>query len=129
MLQRFLDPAVLHGISSLDLVAKTVVDGFVAANANDFGASLCGGQFAFGVGNPDTTIFSTNVINDGGWHHCVATRVKSAGALSLYVDGVLQATGTGTTNSLDAASILRFGAIAGSKDAVPIAWREAVAAR
>jgi uncharacterized protein (DUF58 family) len=30
MLQRFLDPAVLHGISGLDLVAKTVVDGFVA---------------------------------------------------------------------------------------------------
>jgi hypothetical protein len=89
-----------------------LVDGFVAANANDFGAALCGGQFAFGVGNPDTTIFSTNVINDGGWHHCVATRVKSAGALSLYVDGVLQATGTGTTNSLNAASILRFGAIA-----------------
>lgn len=30
MLQRFLDPAVLSSISSLDLVAKTVVDGFVA---------------------------------------------------------------------------------------------------
>lgn len=30
MLQRFLDPAVLASISSLDLVAKTVVDGFVS---------------------------------------------------------------------------------------------------
>src|SRR3979411_601483 len=30
MLQRFLDPSVLAGISGLDLVAKTVVDGFVA---------------------------------------------------------------------------------------------------
>ena len=30
MLQRFLDPQVLASISSLDLVAKTVVDGFVA---------------------------------------------------------------------------------------------------
>ncbi len=30
MLQRFLDPAVLSSLSSLDLVAKTVVDGFVA---------------------------------------------------------------------------------------------------
>ena len=30
MLQRFLDPQVLNSISSLDLVAKTVVDGFVA---------------------------------------------------------------------------------------------------
>jgi len=30
MIQRFLDPTVLASISSLDLVAKTVVDGFVA---------------------------------------------------------------------------------------------------
>jgi uncharacterized protein (DUF58 family) len=42
MLQRFLDPQVLHGISSLDLVAKTVVDGFVAGlhKSPDFGFSL-----------------------------------------------------------------------------------------
>ena len=41
MLQRFLDPAVLHGISGLDLVAKTVVDGFVAGlhRSPDFGFS------------------------------------------------------------------------------------------
>src|SRR5438067_2836019 len=30
MLQQFLDPEILASISSLDLVAKTVVDGFVA---------------------------------------------------------------------------------------------------
>src|ERR1700730_11393829 len=30
MLQRFLDPGVLASISSLDLLARTVVDGFVA---------------------------------------------------------------------------------------------------
>ena len=41
MLQRFLDPAVLSGISGLDLVAKTVVDGFVAGlhRSPDFGFS------------------------------------------------------------------------------------------
>ena len=40
-MQRFLDPAVLAGISSLDLVAKTVVDGFVAGlhRSPDFGFS------------------------------------------------------------------------------------------
>jgi uncharacterized protein (DUF58 family) len=39
--QRFLDPAVLGGISGLDLVAKTVVDGFVAGlhRSPDFGFS------------------------------------------------------------------------------------------
>ncbi|HUA86319.1 MAG TPA: DUF58 domain-containing protein [Bryobacteraceae bacterium] len=41
MLQRFLDPSVLAGISGLDLVAKTVVDGFIAGlhRSPDFGFS------------------------------------------------------------------------------------------
>jgi uncharacterized protein (DUF58 family) len=41
MLQRFLDPKVLASISGLDLVAKTVVDGFVAGlhRSPDFGFS------------------------------------------------------------------------------------------
>jgi len=41
MLQRFLDPAVLAGISGLDLVAKTVVDGFISGlhRSPDFGFS------------------------------------------------------------------------------------------
>src|SRR5690348_12332436 len=40
-MQRFLDPAVLNAISSLDLIAKTVVDGFVAGlhRSPDFGFS------------------------------------------------------------------------------------------
>ncbi len=41
MLQRFLDPATLASINGLDLVAKTVVDGFVAGlhRSPDFGFS------------------------------------------------------------------------------------------
>jgi uncharacterized protein (DUF58 family) len=41
MVQRFLDPSVLAGISGLDLVAKTVVDGFIAGlhRSPDFGFS------------------------------------------------------------------------------------------
>jgi uncharacterized protein (DUF58 family) len=41
MLQRFLDPGILASISGLDLVAKTVVDGFVAGlhRSPDFGFS------------------------------------------------------------------------------------------
>ena len=41
LMQRFLDPDVLAGISSLDLLAKTVVDGFVAGlhRSPDFGFS------------------------------------------------------------------------------------------
>ena len=41
MLQRVLDPSVLAGISGLDLVAKTVVDGFISGlhRSPDFGFS------------------------------------------------------------------------------------------
>jgi uncharacterized protein (DUF58 family) len=41
MMQRFLDPAILASISSLDLVAKTVVEGFVSGlhRSPDFGFS------------------------------------------------------------------------------------------
>jgi len=41
MMQRFLDPVILASISSLDLLAKTVVDGFVAGlhRSPDFGFS------------------------------------------------------------------------------------------
>src|SRR3982751_3469434 len=41
MLQRYLNPAILSGISGLELVAKTVVDGFVAGlhRSPDFGFS------------------------------------------------------------------------------------------
>lgn len=41
MIQRFLDPAVLAGISNLSLVAKTVVDGFISGlhESPDFGFS------------------------------------------------------------------------------------------
>src|SRR5262249_19987394 len=58
---------------------RGLVDGFVSANTNDFGTALSGNFFAFGVGNPDTTIVSTISINDGAWHQCVATREQSSG--------------------------------------------------
>jgi hypothetical protein len=89
-----------------------LVDGNASLVTNDFGTALAGSKLAFGVGNPDTTILSTNSINDGIWHQCVATRVQSTGALGLYVDGNLQATGTANTNSLTASAKLRFGQIA-----------------
>lgn len=88
---------------------RGLVDGFVAAGANDFGTALSGSHFALGAGNPDTTIISTVAINDGSWHQCVATREQSTGLLTIYVDGNLQATGTGGTNSLTAPNSLRFG--------------------
>jgi predicted alpha-1,6-mannanase (GH76 family) len=107
-----------------------LVDGDAPLNNNDFGTALVGSKFGFGVGNPDTTILSTSAINDGGWHQCVATRQESTGIISAYVDGNLQATGTGNRNTLNASARLLFGAVAsgggyfnGSLDEVKIFTR------
>jgi predicted alpha-1,6-mannanase (GH76 family) len=89
-----------------------LVDGDYPGVANDFGTALVGGKFGFGVGNPDTTIVSTTSINDGVWHQCVATRQQATGAMKVYVDGSLQATGTAGKNTQSASARLLFGAIA-----------------
>jgi hypothetical protein len=89
-----------------------LVDGDYPGVANDFGTAMVGGKFCFGVGNPDTTISSTVSINNGAWHHCVATRQQATGAMNVYVDGSLQGTGAGNRNTLNASAKLLFGAIA-----------------
>ncbi|HXI71135.1 MAG TPA: glycoside hydrolase family 76 protein [Verrucomicrobiae bacterium] len=91
-----------------------LVDADVPFNANDFGTALIGGKFGFGIGNPDTTIVSAASINDGAWHHCVATRQQATGSISVYVDGNLQATGSASRNTLIAPAKLLFGATGGN---------------
>jgi uncharacterized repeat protein (TIGR03806 family) len=88
-----------------------LVDGEVAGSGTDFGTSLVGGKFAFGIGTPDTTILSTNPVNDGSWHHAAATRLAATGRMRVYVDGVLQSTGTGPTAPRTATASLRIGSI------------------
>ena len=90
---------------------KGLVDGEVANVTNDFGVSLVGAHAAFGVGNPDTTIQSTSNVNDGAWHHVVATRNATSGAMVLYVDGAQQASATGPTGTRNAPAILRVGGL------------------
>ena len=89
-----------------------LVDGDVFGTTNDFGTALSGGKFGFGAGKTNTTILSTTSINNGAWHQCVATREQATGTLRVYVDGNLEATGTGNTNLLNTSTTLRLGQIA-----------------
>jgi mannosyl-glycoprotein endo-beta-N-acetylglucosaminidase len=88
-----------------------MVDGEVAGATADFGTALVGGRAAFGVGNPDTTITSTSNINDGNWHHVAATRHGPTGAIRLFVDAALHASGTGPTAPRTAPASLRIGSL------------------
>ncbi len=90
---------------------RGLVDGEVSGTVNDFGTSLRGSNFAFGVGNPDTTIGSTTAINDNQWHYCVATRDADTGVMRVYVDGSLEAQATGPAGTKDAPATLRIGSL------------------
>ncbi|MCX6922173.1 MAG: DUF362 domain-containing protein [Verrucomicrobia bacterium] len=72
---------------------NALVDDKFTSTFYDFGTALCGGKFAFGTGNPDITLTSTGIINDGVWHHVAATWAGS-GVMQLFVDGNLDCTGT-----------------------------------
>jgi RHS repeat-associated protein len=87
-----------------------LVDGEVSGVVNDFGVSLGAGQVLFGTGNPDSTIRS-GFVADGLWHHVAVTRVQATGALTLYVDGQLVATGTASTLALTSPPDLRIGSL------------------
>ena len=88
-----------------------LVDGAVAGVTNDFGVTLIGGSPAFGVGNPDTTITTPVVVNDGNWHHIAVTRDSVSGQMNLYVDGSLLTYGIGPPGPRTAPPGLRIGSV------------------
>jgi hypothetical protein len=88
-----------------------LVDGDTPGPNSDFGTALVGSQFGFGVGNPNTTLTATNVINDGQWHHFTATRNGTSGLMAAFVDGVPQGSLVGPTGSRTAPTFLRLGGL------------------
>lgn len=92
-----------------------LVDGEVAGfDHNDFGTSLRGSTFAFGVGNfnnAQLTIQSSTAINDNEWHYCVATRDHETGEIAVYVDGEQEASGTAPLGTKDEPQVLRIGSL------------------
>lgn len=83
-----------------------LVSGEVGGVVNDFGMSIRdNGRILAGTGNPDTTLRSDtgSVYDDGSPHVATFTRVRSTGALQLFVDRVSRRTGT-STNTLSLTS-------------------------
>ncbi|MBI2571650.1 MAG: IPTL-CTERM sorting domain-containing protein [Candidatus Schekmanbacteria bacterium] len=68
----------------------------VADTADDFVMAILNNALVFFTGNPDTTVSGGPALNDGTWHHLVATRTQG-GNKEIYVDGVL--VGSTSTNS------------------------------
>ena len=58
------------------------------AGSDDFGTAILNDSFAFGIGNPDTTLQSNSKVTTGEWVHVAATRNKAAGEAHVFVNGV-----------------------------------------
>lgn len=87
-----------------------LIDAEVCGGVNDWGISLIdGGRVCFGIGPTDVTIKSTANYNDGNWHFVTATRVRTSGLITLYVDGVQVASSTAATNALTSPTFIYIG--------------------
>ncbi len=113
-------------IDDVRIYAQAIGDNQIAglaasrASDNDFGISLLGNYAAFGVGT--ATIKSTKAINDGQWHNISATRNGTSGVIKLYIDGALEATGTGPTGSLNALPLMLVGSMDLRTGEFPTGW-------
>ncbi|MCS6910150.1 MAG: LamG domain-containing protein [Anaerolineales bacterium] len=81
-------------------------DIFGALENGDYGLSLHRSgntrRIAFGVsnGNGGNTLCGNINVADGAWHHVAVTRNASTGQLRIFVDGVLDAQGSGPTGDI-----------------------------
>jgi uncharacterized protein (DUF58 family) len=109
MLQRFLDPSVLASISSLDLVAKTVVDGFVAGlhRSPTFGFSQEFAEYRQYTEGDDLRHVDWNVFARSERIYLKRFRGETNSQLLLLIDASASMTyGSGKIRKLDYARFL-----------------------
>lgn len=81
-------------------------DQYSTTDYGDYGISIGAGDaarvLAFGLAstNGGRTIVGTNNVGDNAWRHVAVTRVRTSGLMRIYVDGRLDAEGTGPTGDL-----------------------------
>ena len=76
-------------------------DVFGEGDLGDYGVSLAGGVVAFGVGRGSAreTICGATDLQDGAWHHVAVSR-SPAGDMRIFVDGQLDASGSGPAGDI-----------------------------
>ena len=75
----------------------------VAATQNDIRWGYLDNAGHIGMGAGDVGVVSNTVVNDGQWHHVAFTRNSTTGTVQIYVDGVLQVTGSSDTGQIASA--------------------------
>ena len=65
-----------------------LLDAGSTSSSGDFGVALdATGRVLAGCGNGETLASPAGALTDEQWHHVVFTRVRTTGAVALYVDG------------------------------------------
>lgn len=101
------------GAYTIEMWFRTTADAgwlfYDAGNSNQ-GMRLCVGnnggtssnvgklQFNEQVGNGDDPQNGTSLVNNGNWHHVAVCRGSSGDTTKMYVDGILEATGSANRN-------------------------------
>jgi uncharacterized protein (DUF58 family) len=125
MEQRFLNPSILAGISGLDLVAKTVVDGFVAGlhRSRDFGFSQEFTEYRAYTPGDDLRHIDWNVYARTGRMYLKRYRGETNSVLTVLLDASNSMQfGSHGVNKMDYARYLAaslfYLALQGQRDAV-----------
>lgn len=82
---------------------------FMIAGTQAGGVNRISFQTGHANGTANTIIHGTTAVNTGQWVHVAVTRVQSTGVMKLYINGVLEATGTGGTDLLGSNPVLSLG--------------------
>lgn len=99
-----------------------IVSADVGGVANDvIPLALTGSKIGFNTGgdSEDVTMNSSAEVNDGNYHHIVVTRNRQTGQKIIYIDGVLDSFGGGSTNLLNDPKLLTIGALSDAYDSNP----------
>jgi len=83
--------------------------------------AVTGSKIGFNTGGTvqDDTLNSSAQVNDGNYHHVVVTRNQSTGQKMIYIDGVLDTFGFGSTNLLNDPQRLTIGALSDASNPDP----------
>ncbi len=96
---------------------KTDAAGGALISGGDCSIAMVDSNVVFSIGTSSITSFKP--LNDGRWHHVAAERTISGGAMQLYVDGRLEAYGSGADGTLGETNLV-LGGIDGLIDEVKV---------